>query len=70
VLLLAAIIAAFFWFKIYLSKAPDGRKSFIKKSALYGIALSFLLLALMGRLSWIIAVLSVGVADRLTPRIL
>lgn len=61
-LLLAAIIAAFFWFKIYLSKAPDGRKSFIKKSALYGIALSFLLLALMGCLSWIIAVLSVGVA--------
>ncbi|HIG66025.1 MAG TPA: molecular chaperone DnaJ [Methyloprofundus sp.] len=62
VFLLVAIIAAFFWFKIYWSKALDERKSFIKKSGLYGIALGFLLLALMGRLSWIIAALSVGVA--------
>ncbi len=62
VYIIVLVIAAFFWFKVFLSTAPDERKSFIKKSAIYGMALSFLLLAIMGRLSWIIAALSVGAA--------
>ena len=62
VFLLAAIIAAFFWFKVFFQKAEDERKSYIRKSTLYGIVLIFLLLAAIGRLNWVIAVLSVGIA--------
>jgi len=62
VYILVFIIAAFFWFKIYLQKSPAERKHYLKKSTIYGIALSLLLLAIMGRLSWIVAALSVLIA--------
>lgn len=63
------IIGAFFWAKALLKKAPAERKSYIRKSVLYGFALAFILLAVMGRLSWILAALSVGIAfiSRLLP---
>lgn len=59
---LVIIVAAFFWFKAFLQKAPQERKSYIRKSALYGLALGFVLLAAMGRLNWVLAALSVVVA--------
>ncbi|NOR80132.1 MAG: DnaJ domain-containing protein [Methyloprofundus sp.] len=62
VYLLVIIIAAFFWFKTLLRKAPDERKSYIRKSGLYGLAGTLVLLAAMGRLNWILAGLSIGVA--------
>ena len=62
VYILVFIIAAVFWFKVFLQKSPEVRKLYIKKSVLYVIALSFLLLAVMGRLNWIIAALSVLMA--------
>ena len=60
--MLVIIIAAFFWFKTFLKKAPHERKAYIRKSSLYGLALGFILLAAMGRLNWILAGLSIGVA--------
>ncbi|NOR81002.1 MAG: DnaJ domain-containing protein [Methyloprofundus sp.] len=62
VYLLVIIIAAFFWFKTLLKKAPDERKSYIRKSGLYGLAGTLVLLAAMGRLNWILAGLSIAVA--------
>ncbi len=59
---LVIIIAAFFWFKTLLQKAPHQRKSYIRKSALYGLALGLVLLAAMGRLNWVLAAFSVVVA--------
>lgn len=59
---LVIIIAAFFWFKALSRKTPDERKPYIRKSALYGLALGFVLLAALGRLNWILAALSVVVA--------
>lgn len=59
VYLIVFLIGAFFWFKVFVQKAPAERKHYIKKSVLYGIVLSFLLLAIMGRLNWIIAAVSV-----------
>jgi len=67
--LLVIIIAAFFWVKSLLRKAPSERQSFIRKSTLYGLVLAFVILAAMGRLNWILAALSVAVAfiSRLLP---
>ncbi|GFO71951.1 DnaJ homolog subfamily C member 19 [Bathymodiolus japonicus methanotrophic gill symbiont] len=62
VYILVFIIAAFFWLKSFLHKPPDERQRFLKISALYAVALSFLLLATMGRLNWVIAALSVVIA--------
>lgn len=62
VYILVFIIAAVIWFKVFLQKTPDERKPFIKKSVLYAIALSFFLLAIIGRLNWIVAALSVLMA--------
>ena len=56
------IIAAFFWIKVFLQKPEEERKRYIKKSVLYAIALSFLLLAAMGRLNWVIAAFTVLIA--------
>lgn len=62
VYLLVLIIAAIVWFKAYLHKTPVERKRYIKKTALYGIALSILLLAMAGRLNWVVAAVSVLLA--------
>ncbi|TXL01724.1 molecular chaperone DnaJ [Methylococcaceae bacterium HT1] len=62
VYVLVFIIAAFFWFKVFLQKSADERKQYIKISTLYGVALAFLLLAVMGRLNWIIAAFTVLIA--------
>lgn len=62
VYLLVIVIATFFWFRVFLRKTPVERKSFVRKSTFYGIALIFVLLAVMGRLNWILAALSVAVA--------
>ena len=62
VYLLVIIIVAFFWFKTFLQKAPHERKFYLRKSALYGLALVLVLLVAMGRLNWILAVLGVVVA--------
>ena len=59
---LVIIIAVFFWFKALSRKTPDERKPYIRKSALYSLALGFVLLAAMGRLNWVLAALSVVVA--------
>ena len=59
---LVIIIAAFFCFKTLMQKAPHERKSYIRKSALYGLALVFVLLVAMGRLNWILAVFGVVIA--------
>jgi len=63
VYLIVIIIAAFFWFKSLVKKTPQERKSYIRKSALYGLALGFVLLAVMGRLNWVLAGLSVAIAS-------
>ena len=60
--MLVFIIAAFFWFKVFLQKSADERKQYIKISTLYGVVLAFLLLAVMGRLNWIIAAFTVLIA--------
>ena len=59
VYLLVIIIAGFFWFKTLMQKAPEERKSYIRKSTLYGLVLVFIALAVMGRLNWILAGLSI-----------
>ncbi len=59
VYILVFIMAAFFWIKAFSQKTAEERKRFIKKSIVSVIALSFLLLAVMGRLSWIVAVVTV-----------
>lgn len=63
------IVGAFFWFRTLLKKTPFERKSYVRKSVFYGLMLSFVLLAAMGRLNWIIAALSVVIAfiSRLIP---
>ncbi len=63
VYLLVSIIAAFFWFKALMQKAPQERQSYIRKSTLYGFVLLFIILAVMGRLNWVLAGFSVVVAS-------
>jgi len=53
---------AFFWYKAFLQKTPQERKRYIKQSTLISLIVCFILLAAMGRLNWIFAVLGVGVA--------
>ncbi len=60
--LLAIVIAAFFWIRAGLKKEFHERKRYMQKSALIGLLLCFIVLALNGRLSWILAVLSVSIA--------
>ncbi len=62
VYLLVIVVAAFFWVSAGLKKEPHERKQYMQKSALAGLLLCFIILALTGRLSWILAALSVSVA--------
>ncbi len=62
VYLLVFIIIAFFWYKAFLQKTSQERKRYIRKSTLISLIVCFILLAAMGRLNWIFAVLGVGVA--------
>jgi len=66
------VLAAFFWISAVLKKQPHERKQYIQKSAWLGLALCFIILALTGRLSWVLAALSVSVASvlRFMPVIL
>lgn len=70
--LLVIVIAAFFWIRAGLKKELHERKRYMQKSALIGLLLCFVVLALTGRLSWILAVLSVFIAfvSRFIPVIL
>lgn len=62
VYILVFIIAAFFWLKAFLRKPLDERDHYLKISALYAVALSLLVLVMMGHLNWVIAALSVAIA--------
>jgi len=56
------VIVAFFWIGAGLKKEPHERRQYMQKSVLVGLLLCFIVLALTGRLSWILAALSVSVA--------
>ena len=56
------MIVAFFWIGAGLKKEPHERRQYMQKSVLVGLLLCFIVLALTGRLSWILAALSVSVA--------
>jgi hypothetical protein len=60
--LLIIVVATFFWVSAGLKKEPYERKRYMQKSALLGLLSCFIILALTGRLSWILAALSVSVA--------
>jgi len=72
VYLLVIVIVAFFWIRAALKKEPFERKLYMRKSALIGLLLCFIVLALIGRLSWVFALLSLGLAfvSRFIPVIL
>ena len=60
--MLIFIIAAVVWLATLLKKPVDQRPAFIKKSTLYAVVASFVGLAMMGKLNWILAGLSLAVA--------
>jgi len=62
VYLLVIVIAVFFWVSTALKKEPIERKRYMQKSALMGLLLCFIILALTGRLSWVFAAFSVALA--------
>jgi len=69
---LVIVIAAFFWVIAALKKESFERKQYMQKSALLGLLLCFIVLALTGRLSWVFAAVSVLFAFvlRLMPVVL
>jgi hypothetical protein len=62
VYLIIFIVAAFFWLKVYLQKSPSARQQYTKKSIFWGGGACLLLLAVSGRLNWVLAALSVVLA--------
>lgn len=60
--LLVIVIAVFFWVSFALKKEPFERKRYMQKSAFIGLLLCFIILMLTGRLSWVLAALSVALA--------
>jgi len=62
VYLLVFIIIAFFWSKKFLQKKSCERKHYIRQSTLIGLIVCFILLATIGHLNWVFALLGAGVA--------
>ncbi len=57
--MIGIIITAFFWVKFLLQKPPQERRAYIRQTIIYGLGSLLLLLAVMGRLNWILAALGV-----------